>query len=358
MHLILYLAFRVNPIPMPVVESDKLLADIQASTYAPVYFLHGEEEYYIDLVSSALEQRVLQPQEKDFNQHVLFGKDQTVASVLQTARKFPMFAERQLVIVKEAQELKDLGKETGEKLMLNYLESPLPSTVLVFCHKNKSLDKRKALYKALEKKALVLNSAPVADYKLAKWVQAEVEREGYKIKPEVSQLMAEYIGNDLHRIVNELKKIRENLPKKGETITEELVEKYVGVSREYNVFELQKAIGFKDAEKTYRIVAYFESNPKNHPLVMTVSSLFGYFVKVIKTHANRDKGEGQLAGVLGVNPFFVKEYLAAAKMYPYPKCVRIIEYIRQTDLASKGMGATSMSDGYILKELVHKIFHA
>jgi DNA polymerase-3 subunit delta len=343
---------------MPVIESDKLLADIQASKFAPVYFLQGEEEYYIDLISSAIEQGALQTHEKDFNQHVLFGKDHTMASVLQTARKFPMFAERQLVIVKEAQELKDLTKEMGEKLMLNYLDSPLPSTILVFCHKVKSLDKRKALYKALDKKALLLNSAPVADYKLGKWIQTEIEREGYKVKPEVAQLMAEYIGNDLHRIVNELKKIKEHVPKKGETITEELVEKYVGVSREYNVFELQKAIGFKDAEKTYRIVAYFDSNPKNHPLVMTVSSLFGYFVKVIKTHANRDKGEGQLAVVLGVNPFFVKEYTAAAKMYPYPKCVRIIEYIRQTDLTSKGIGAPSVSDGYILKELVHKIFHA
>ncbi len=275
-----------------------------------------------------------------------------------TARKFPMFAERQLVIVKEAQELKDLTKEIGEKLMLNYLDSPLPSTILVFCHKNKSLDKRKALYKALDKKALLLNSAPIADYKLGKWVQSEIEREGYKVKPEVAQLMAEFIGNDLHRIINELKKIKENLPKKGETITEELVEKYVGVSREYNVFELNKAVGFKDAEKTYRIVNYFDSNSKNHPLVVTVGSLFNYFVKVIKTHANRDKGEGQLAAVLGVNPFFVKEYTAAAKMYPYPKCVRIIEYIRQTDLASKGIGSPSVDDGYILKELVHKIFHA
>jgi DNA polymerase-3 subunit delta len=343
---------------MPVIESDKLLADIQASKFAPVYFLHGEEEYYIDLVSSAIEQGALQPHEKDFNQHILFGKDHTMASILQTARKFPMFAERQLVIVKEAQELKDLTKEIGEKLMLNYLDSPLPSTILVFCHKNKSLDKRKALYKALEKKALLLNSAPIADYKLGKWVQAEIEREGYKVKPEVAQLMAEFIGNDLHRIINELKKIKENLPKKGETITEELVEKYVGVSREYNVFELNKAVGFKDAEKTYRIVNYFDSNSKNHPLVVTVGSLFNYFVKVIKTHANRDKGEGQLAAVLGVNPFFVKEYTAAAKMYPYPKCVRIIEYIRQTDLASKGIGSPSVDDGYILKELVHKIFHA
>ncbi len=343
---------------MPVIESDKLLADIQASKFAPVYFLHGEEEYYIDLVASAIEHGALQPHEKDFNQHILFGKDHSMASILQTARKFPMFAERQLVIVKEAQELKDLTKDVGEKLMLNYLDSPLPSTILVFCHKNKSLDKRKALYKALDKKALLLNSAPIADYKLGKWVQTEIEREGYKVKPEVAQLMAEFIGNDLHRIVNELKKIKENLPKKGETITEELVEKYVGVSREYNVFELNKAIGFKDAEKTYRIVNYFDSNSKNHPLVVTVGSLFNYFVKVIKTHANRDKGEGQLAAVLGVNPFFVKEYTAAAKMYPYPKCVRIIEYIRQTDLASKGIGSPSVDDGYILKELVHKIFHA
>ena len=343
---------------MPVIESDKLLADIQAGKLAPVYFLQGEEEYYIDLVSSLIEEKAMQPSEKDFNQHVLFGKDQSMASVLQTARKFPMFAERQLVIVKEAQDLKDLGKEMGEKLMLNYLDSPLPSTILVFCHKLKSLDKRKALYKALEKKAMVMNSVPVPDYKLGKWIQTEIERSGYKVKPEVAQLMGEFIGNDLHRVVNELKKIKENLPQKGETITEELVEKYVGVSREYNVFELQKAIGFKDAEKTYRIVAYFESNPKNHPLVMTVTSLFNYFVKVIKTHANKDKGEGQLASVLGVNPFFVKEYSAAARMYPYPKCVRIIEYIRQTDLASKGFGSPSVSDAFILKELVHKIFHA
>jgi DNA polymerase III subunit delta len=343
---------------MPVIESDKLLADIQAGKLAPVYFLHGEEEYYIDRVSSLIEEKALQPSEKDFNQHILFGKDQSMASVLQTARKFPMFAERQLVIVKEAQELKDLTKEVGEKLMLNYLDSPLPSTILVFCHKLKSLDKRKALYKALDKKAIVMNSMPVPDYKLGKWIQSEIESSGYKVKPEVAQLMAEFIGNDLHRVVNELKKIKENLPKKGETITEELVEKYVGVSREYNVFELQKAIGFKDAEKTYRIVAYFESNPKNHPLVMTVTSLFNYFVKVIKTHANKDKGEGHLAGVLGVNPFFVKEYTAAAKMYPYPKCVRIIEYIRQTDLVSKGFGSPSVNDAYILKELVHKIFHA
>ncbi|MBX9696607.1 MAG: DNA polymerase III subunit delta, partial [Alphaproteobacteria bacterium] len=196
---------------MPVIESDKLLADIQAGKLAPIYFLHGEEEYYIDLISGALEQSAIQPHERDFNQHILFGKDQSMASVLQTARKFPMFAERQLVIVKEAQDLKDLTKEVGEKLMLNYLESPLPSTVLVFCHKLKSLDKRKALYKALEKKAVVMNSAPVPDYKLAKWIQTEIERSGYKVKPEVAQLMSEFIGNDLHRVINELKKIKEHL---------------------------------------------------------------------------------------------------------------------------------------------------
>jgi DNA polymerase-3 subunit delta len=153
---------------MPVIESDKLLADIQSGKFAPVYFLHGEEEYYIDLVASSIEQGALQPHEKDFNQHVMFGKDHSMASILQTARKFPMFAERQLVIVKEAQDVKDLTKEVGEKLMLNYLDSPLPSTILVFCHKNKSLDKRKALYKALDKKAILLNSSPIADYKLTR----------------------------------------------------------------------------------------------------------------------------------------------------------------------------------------------
>jgi DNA polymerase-3 subunit delta len=343
---------------MPVVEFDKLLSDISKNNLSPVYFLQGEEPYFIDGIAQAIEDKALQPHERDFNQHVLFGRDHQVGSVLQYAKKFPMFSDRQVVIVKEAQEIKDLGKEAGEKLLLAYINNPLASTILVFCYKGKTLDKRKALYKAIEGKAMVLNSLSIKDYQLPKWIQSEVEKLGSKISSDTATMLSEYLGNDLHRIVNEVKKIQENFKEKNVTITNELVQKYVGISKEYNIFELQRALSLRNAEKSYRIVQYFDANPKSSPLVMNIANLFSYFVKALKVHALQGSSDNEIASKLGVSPFFVKEYFALTKNYNYPKCVRIIQYIREADLASKGVGASNVDQGMILKELVHKILHA
>ncbi|MFN3404054.1 MAG: DNA polymerase III subunit delta [Cytophagaceae bacterium] len=335
---------------------ESVLKDLKSGKYAPVYFLQGEEPYYIDAIAEYVEKNCLNESEKGFNQTVMYGKDVVMNTILLNAKKFPMFSDRQVVIVKEAQEVSDLGKDAGDKQLEAYIQNPLPSTVLVFCYKYKTLDGRKSLGKSLDKFAILVNSKKIYDNKLPEWVEGYCKEKGYPITHRAAIILSDYIGNNLSRIANEIDKLVINLKEKIE-ITEALVEKYVGISKEYNVFELQAALTKRDVLKANRILKYFESDPKNNPAIPIIANLFSFFSKVLMVHAAEDKSESGLAKVLGVNPFFVKDYIAAAKAYPYPKAVHIIHHIRQADLHSKGIDNISRTEGEILKELVFKILH-
>ena len=335
---------------------DSVLKDLKANKYAPVYFLQGDEPYYIDLISDYIEKNCIAEHEKSFNQTVLYGKETNVNTVLQNAKKFPMMAERQVVIVKEAQELPDLNKEAGEKFLNAYIQNPLPSTVLVFCHKYKTLDGRKSLGKNMDKFSILVTTKKMYDNQLPEWVAKFFVEKGLKITPKATQLLAENIGNDLSRLANEIEKLLINLKDKKE-VDESLVEKYVGISKDYNVFELQKALTSRDVVKANRIINYFEANPKSNPIIPTLAVLFGFFSKILLVHGCDDKSDGSIAKTLGVNPFFAKDYSAAARAFPVQKTINIIHALHEADLRSKGVIGNSMEDGQIMKELIFQILH-
>lgn len=336
--------------------ADAVLKDLRANKYAPVYFLQGDEPYYIDAIADHIEKKCIQDHERSFNQTVVYGKDTTLSAVMQYAKKFPMMADRQVVIVKEAQELTDLGKEQGEKLLSSYIQNPLASTVLVFCHKYKTLDGRKGLAKLLDKHAILVTTKKLYDNQLPEWVQKFFTEKNLKITPRAAQMLAENIGNDLSRIANESDKLLINVKDKKE-IDEGLIEKFVGISREYNVFELQKALVARDPLKAHRIVNYFDANPKNNPLIPTLAALFGFYCKILLVHGSDDKSDAALAKLLSVHPFFVKDYTQAARSYPLNKAINAVHQLHLADLKSKGVNANAVSEGEILKELVFRIMH-
>ena len=265
-------------------------------------------------------------------------------------------AERQVVIVKEAQELPDLAKEAGEKFLNAYIQNPLPSTILVFCHKYKTLDGRKSLGKNMDKYCVLVNTKKMYDNQLPEWINKFIAEKGAKINPKAALLLAENIGNDLSRLANEIEKLLINIKDKKE-IDELLVEKYVGISKDYNVFELQKALTNRDVVKANRIINYFEANTKNNPIIPTLAALFGFFNKILLVHGSEDKSDGGIAKTLGVNPFFAKDYTAAARSFPVQKAINVIHYLHEADLRSKGIGSATMEEGQIMKELIFKILH-
>jgi DNA polymerase-3 subunit delta len=336
---------------------DKVLKDLKEGKYAPVYFLQGEEPYFIDLISGYIENNCLPESERGFNQTILYGKDTNVSTILQNARKYPMFSERQVVMVKEAQDVSDLTKDSTEKFLMAYLENPLPTTILVFCHKYKKLDARKKITKHLQKYSVFVESAKLYDNKLPEWINGYFREKNYRIDPKAVVLLAESIGTDLSRMANEIDKLLINVKDPAITITEDLIEKYVGVSKEYNVFELQKAIGVRDIIKANKIVNHFESNPKANPIVMVLSSLFTYYLKILAIHAATDKSEASLAKVVGVHPFFVKEYINASRINDINKCISCVRAIREADKMVKGYTVVNVTDGFILKELLFKLLH-
>lgn len=335
---------------------DKVLADLKAGKYAPVYFLQGDEPYYIDLIADYIEDHCLSEADKGFNQTILYGKDVSMAQVLTQARRFPMMAERQVVIVKEAKEIQDINKEEGQKLLLNYLDHPVPSTVLVFAHKYKNLDGRKPLAKAAKAKAVFVATAKIRDYELPGWIEGYIRQKGYQINDRSVMMLSEYVGTNLERLVNEIGKILLNLEAEG-MINEDLVQKYVGISKEYNVFELQKAISLRDAVKANRIVNYFMANSKANPIIPMIALLFSFYSKLLIMHGTRDKSDQALTSALGIRPFALKEYKVAARNYPLGKVMESIGLLRLADLRSKGVNSGAMTEGQILKELVFKLMH-
>lgn len=335
---------------------DAVLKDLKAKKFAPIYFLEGDEPYFIDLITDYIEKHAIAEHEKGFNQLVMYGKDSQVNVILSNARKFPMMADRQVVIVKEAQSIPDLGKEDAQKLLLSYINNPLPSTILVFAHKHKKLDGRGSLKKELDKKTVFVNSEKVKDWKLTEWVENYIKELGHQIDIKAAQLLADSIGNNLEVISNEVGKMLINFSEPTKLTTEH-ISKYIGINKDYNNFELSKAIGYRDVIKVNQIIHYFIQNPKAHPVIPIFSLLYNYFSKIALVHRAGPMPENQLAGVIGVHPYGVKEYLAVSRNYKLGKVIEVFGFIKEADLRFKGVDSGSMDEGEILRELVYKILH-
>lgn len=334
---------------------EDLIKQLQKNQYAPVYFLQGDEAYYIDSIAQYVEQHAIPEAERSFNQIILYGRDAAINEILTQARRFPMMAERQLVLIKEAQDIPDINREGGSKLLVDYLENPSPSTILVFCYKYKSIDKRKALGKALEKAAVEMTSKKLYDNQIPAWIMEYARSKDIQISEKATQMLADNIGNNLKRLAHEIDKVLINI--QGEDKIEAgHIQEYVGISKEYNAFELQKAIAVKDVVKANMIINYFAANLKGNPIIPTIALLFGFFSKLLMVHHTKDKSKGHLAGKLRVNPFFVAEYLQATHHYPLPKVIDNIHHLRLADIHSKGINANT-DDGQILKELIFKLLH-
>ncbi|TXD50695.1 MULTISPECIES: DNA polymerase III subunit delta [unclassified Polaribacter] len=331
-------------------EIRNIVSDIKKGNIKPIYFLMGDEPYYIDKISDYIEETVLEESEKGFNQQVMYGRDATIEDIVSSAKRYPMMAERQVLIIKEAQDL----SRNIEKLVA-YAENPQPTTVLVLCYKYKKLDKRKKLHKVIAKTGLVYESKKLYDNQLADWIRRVLSGKKYQIEPKAAQMLIEFLGTDLNKIANELDKLMLILPVES-IINDKHIEDNIGISKDFNNFELRKAVGEKNVLKVNRIINYFAENPKNNPLVMTISLLNNYFTQLLLFHGLKDKSKSSVAKNLGVNPYFIDEYFTASRNYPMRKVAQVIAFLRDADVKSKGVGA-SQSQRDILKELLFKILH-
>ena len=330
-------------------EAKQIVSDIKNGTIKPIYFLFGEEPYYIDTIASYIEKNVLAEEEKGFNQMVLYGKDVTIDDIVSNAKRYPMMAERQVVIVKEAQHL----VRTIENLTA-YVDNPQMTTVLVVCYKYKKLDKRKKLYKSVQKAGVLFESKKLYENQVSDWIRKNLQGRGYSISHKAAILLTEYLGTDLSRINNEIEKLQLVLPKQSE-ITPAEIEAHIGISKDYNNFELKKAIGERNVLKATRIINYFAQNPKDNPFVLTVTLLHTFFSQLLQYHGLKDHSPKSVASALRINPYFVGEFQTAARNYPMKKVSGIVSALREMDLKAKGVGANVNSQEDLLKELLVKI---
>lgn len=331
---------------------EQIITDLKNKIYKPIYFLFGDEPYFIDLISKYIQNNVLTESEKAFNQTILYGKDTDIHTVINAAKRFPMMANHQVVIVKEAQEIKDIDS------LVHYATSPLESTILVINYKYKTLDKRKKLYKVIHENAVTFESRKLYDNQIPAWINSYIQTKNKTIDPNAGMLLNEYLGNNLNKIANELDKLIITLPENEVKITTAHIERNIGISKDYNNFELHKALTQKNVLKANRIVNYFAHNPKDNPITLTLSSLYMFFSKVLAYHFIKNKKDRRsVAATLKVNPFFIGEYETAARQYNPKKTVEIIELLREYDLRSKGYNNVSTPHGELLKELVYKILH-
>ena len=331
---------------------NEILQNIKRKSFAPVYFLQGEEPYFIDKISDAIQKNVLKEHERDFNQAVFYGKEVEVDDIVSSCKRFPMMSEKQVIFVKEAQNL-------GSKIdaFKAYFEQPTPTTVLVICHKHKTIRSNSKLLNALGKNGVVFKSDKIKDYKLPDWILNHVKEHKLQVSPKEAIMLSDFLGNDLEKINHEIEKLKIIL--KGETtITSELIEKHIGISKEYNLFELSSALAVKNQEKITRISNYAQNNTKNFPIPLMVGFLYGYFSKIMKLHFSKNKtNEAVLAKELKIHPFILKEYKKAAQNYPPKKISTIISLIKKADLQSKGIGVSHINEAEIIKELLFKIAH-
>lgn len=331
---------------------EELVRNLKNRTYAPVYFLMGEEDYYIDRISDYILDTVLTETEKEFNQTVLFGMDTDINTVINAARRYPMMSEHQVVVVKEAQNLKNLENLTY------YLQKPMPSTILVLCYKHGVLDRRKKIVAEIVKNGVLFESKKLKDSQLPGFISTYLKRKKVEIEPKASEMMAEFVGTDLSRMTGELDKLIITLPEGQKRITPEQIEKNIGISKDFNNFELRNALIEKDVLKANMIVKYFDENPKNNPLQMTLAVLFNFFSNLMLAYYAPQKTDQGIATQLGLRSAWqAKDYMNAMQRYTGVKVMQIINAIRNCDAKSKGVGNTSATNGELLRELVYFILH-
>ena len=334
------------------VTYEEIVRNLRNKVYAPVYFLMGEEDYYIDRISDYIIDTVLTDTEKEFNLTVLYGSDTDIATIINAAKRYPMMSKYQVVAVREAQALRNLDE------LVYYLQKPLESTILVMCYKHGALDRRKKLVAELEKAGVLFESKKLKDAQLPGFITSYLKRKQVEIEPKASEMMAEFVGTDLNRMAGELEKLVITLPAGQRRITPEQIERNIGISKDYNNFELRNALIEKDVLKANRIIKYFEENPKNNPLQFTLAVLFNFFANLMLVYYAPDKSDRGIAAHLGLrSPWQAKDYENAMKRYTGVKVMQIVGAIRQCDAKSKGVGNSSVSDGELLRELVYFILH-
>ena len=327
---------------------EEIIGNLQKKIYHPIYFLMGEETYFIDKISDYIAEHVLTEAEKGFNQTVLYGKDLEPNTIIANARRFPMMANHQVIIVREAQNIKKIED------LEPYAKAPLNSTILVINYKYKTLDKRKTFTKLIDQKGVLFESKKIYDNQLPAWISLYLKNHQYTIAPQASAMIAEYLGANLGKVANELDKLIISLPA-GTQITPDHIERNIGISKEFNVFELQNALGERDLLRANRIVNYFGANPSSNPIPVVISALYSYFSKLLNYHFLEDKSQNNVAAALQVNPFFVKNYVAAAKNYNIRKLVEIVSILREYDMKSKGFGNVSASQADLQREMIYRI---
>lgn len=327
---------------------ENIIAEWKRNIFKPVYWLEGDEEYYIDKAINYAEHHILNDNDTSFNLSIFYGRDASWPDVINACRRYPMFAERQVVLLKEAQQMRDVEKLEA------YVENPLLSTVLVVSYKNKKVDGRTKFAKTLKEKGVLVSTKKIYDNQLPEWTQALVQSKGLSISPKGLALLVDHIGNDLTRIENEIEKISVNLGKK-KAISEEDVEEFVGISKDFNVFELQGALAKKDLAKAIRIIQYFEANPKAAPVQLILPSLYGFFSKVFMVYGAGTTDEKGVAAAIGVPPFFIKDYMQAAKAYDFAGVEKVLLILHNYNLKSIGVNNAGTEDSSLLKEMVIKM---
>lgn len=331
---------------------EQIKKDISSRKFHPIYLLMGDEPYYIDDITNSLLETVLPESERDFNQTILYGMDTDVASVITMARSFPMMSDHQVIVVKEAQNLKKI-----EELEV-YAKNPLTSTILILNYKNGLLDKRKKLYTEINKNGVVFESKKIPEYKMPAFISSMIASKGFGIDQKSAQMLTDYLGNDLRKVVNEIDKLILSIPQSEKRITAERIEQNIGISKDYNNYELLKAIVEKDTLKANQIAIYFKENPKNNPLIVTLSVLFNFFSNLMICYWAKDKSENGIASELGLkNSYQARDYVVAIKKYNAFKSMEIISLLRHYDAKSKGVDNPSTPDGELLRELLFKIMN-
>ncbi|HBX49906.1 MAG: DNA polymerase III subunit delta [Bacteroidetes bacterium RIFOXYA12_FULL_35_11] len=332
---------------------EQIMTDLKNKIYKPIYFLMGEEGYFIDEITDYILENVLAPAERDFNQTIVYGKDVEAGTVINLAKRYPMMSNYQVVVIREAQNIKEL-----EENLAHYVEKPLNSTLLVINYKYKTIDGRKKIGKLIEKTGVLFDSKKLYDNQIPAWIQNQLKNENCTISPIAAQLLTDFLGTDLSKIQNELKKLILTLPKDSRNITPEHIEKNIGISKDFNVFELCKALNLKDVLKANSIILHLSKNPKENPIIITINTIFMNFNRLLIYHTLTERpNDYAIAAALGINPFFLNDYKTGAKNYSLQKVIQIISETRNYDMKAKGVGTTSVDELGLMQELVFKILH-
>lgn len=336
---------------MNLQEINSVISKIKNKVFSPIYFLMGEETYYIDYITKLIDNEVLSDDEKNFNKTILYGKDSSVEDLISCCKRYPMMSKYQVVILKEGQ---DLSRKIEN--LSNYVLNPLMSTILIVNYKYKTLDKRKKLYKNVQKFGVVIDCKKIYEDRIPQWIFNQLKNDNFLIDPKACSMLVDYLGNDLKKINNQLNKLK-LICSNSKSITPDLIEENIGISKDFNVFELRKAIGEKNLNKALVICDYLSSNNNKHPLQMTLSSLFNYFIQIFQYHSMENKSPSSVSSILGVNPFFVKDYINASLNYSMKDISKNISLIKDFDLKSKGLGVSNTSNNDLLRQLLIQIIY-